>query len=181
MTHRPIGWPSGIWWVWKLNQRCEDCLTLILFSFNSQAHSFLYSYIPFVLLAINNLLLIHSIRSHHTITLTNSSKTKQRSLNKTVLLITALFIVLTLPSSIASIYYDQLIVSSAGFVILIALDSLTFSYHSFNIFVLLYTNKKFKRDFKVFICFWRKDLRLDGSYFGSSTRQKPTSHSNQSV
>ena len=94
-------------------------------------------------------------------------------MNKTVIFITILFIAMTLPCSIASIYFDQLIISSVGSVVLIALDALTFSYHGLNFFVLLYTNQKFKNDFKVIFCLWRSSLQL-GSSFAPSAKSNTT-------
>lgn len=151
-------------------------MKLILFSFNSQAHSFLYSYIPFVLLAINNMLLIYSIQTHKK--KSGAQRQKKKSMNNTIIFITILFIVMTLPSSIASIYFDQLIISSVGSVILIALDALTFSYHGLNFFVLLYTNQKFRNDFKLIFCLWRNNLQLNSS-FVPSAKSNTTAPSNQ--
>ena len=148
-----------------------------------QAHSLLYSYIPFCLLAVNNLFLIYSIhvRKKAIASDPNSSHVrKKKSMNRTVIFITLIFILMTLPSSIASIYFDQLIISSVGSVILIALDALSFSYHGLNILVLLYTNQQFKRDFKVFFCLWRNSLQL-GSSMAPTSRSAPSNQLNRST
>ena len=60
-----------------------------------------------------------------------------------------LFIVLTLPGAIISgYYYPELSQSDLGVLLLTLCDDITFSYHSLNFFVLLFTNTKFKSELK---------------------------------
>ena len=60
-----------------------------------------------------------------------------------------LFIVLTLPGAIMSGYfYPQLSKSELGGLLFTLCDDITFSYHSLNFFVLLFTNTKFNSELK---------------------------------
>ena len=117
-----------------------------------KAHTYLYSYVPFCLLAITNaLLLIHLRQTTTYITNVNSTvKREQMSINLTVILITLMFIVFTLPNAIVS-HFRLLLWSmgSDGTALMFGLDNLTLSYHAFNIVILLATNKLFLRQFKV--------------------------------
>ena len=155
----------------------------------------MYSYVPFSLLALANFLLIFSLRnrgkigasSHQASTANNSSSannsksSKEKSMNRTVIIITLLFIALTCPGAIGSIYYNSLVRTKVGQLILFFLDSLTFSYHGLNFIILLLTNKKFEAEFKAIFykLFNRKaasagngDFSVGGN--GRQTTQKST-------
>ena len=125
----------------------------------------MYSYVPFSLLALANFLLIFSLRNRGKIGHQSSSaaaatttgtaannvsskNSKEKSMNRTVIIITLLFIALTCPGAIGSIYYNSLVRTKVGQLILFFLDSLTFSYHGLNFIILLLTNKKFEAEFK---------------------------------
>ncbi len=110
---------------------------------------------PFTLLAIFNTLLIILLqikrrRSQGNIsssTNQTSSKTnKQRSLNITVITLTTLFIVMTMFGTLASIYYDTLLESETGLIILYVFDAIATSYHALNFIFLLITNKRFREE-----------------------------------
>lgn len=58
---------------------------------------------------------------------------------------TLLFIVLTSPGAICSQFYNTLIVSYSGNVILFSSDCIAFSYHALNILILCISNKHFLR------------------------------------
>ena len=58
---------------------------------------------------------------------------------------TLLFIAFTCPSAIASQYYNVLVESYNGKIILFAMDCIAFSYHSLNIIILCLSNKQFVR------------------------------------
>ena len=118
----------------------------------SEVHSYMYSFIPFVVLALANILLIVDLnqKAQETTHATNSaldSRTK-KNINISVIVITVLFIVFTCPSAIASQYYNVLVVSYKGNVILFASDCFAFSFHALNIIILWLTNKQFVRKFK---------------------------------
>ena len=86
--------------------------------------------------------------------LSNTNRNKKRTMSIFVIAMTFYFIILTLPSSIAGGFFlSTLLSTDVGSVILFACDCLTFTYHGFNIFVLYFLNKKFKKEFKtVFSC-----------------------------
>jgi multisubunit Na+/H+ antiporter MnhB subunit len=118
----------------------------------SEVHSYLYSFIPFVVLAVANILLIVDLqkKTQENNQATNSvldAKSKL-NINLSVIIITVMFIVFTCPSAIASQYYNVLVATIRGRVILYACDCFAFSFHALNILILLATNKQFVRKCK---------------------------------
>ena len=111
----------------------------------------MYSYVPFCLLAITNtLLLIHLRQKTTSIKQAKSvSKKEQMSINLTVMIITLLFIAFTFPNVIVDQFRIILwSMGSKGTAIMFGMDNITFTYHAFNIVILLATNKLFLREFK---------------------------------
>ena len=109
-------------------------------------HAFLYSYIPFVILFITNILLVITVKAKSKLSavkLTDLQKRKKKLMNITVISVTLLFICFTLPGAVVSSMYNALIQSYTGTVLLFLGDTLQFSYHSLNLIILLITNKKF--------------------------------------
>ena len=49
---------------------------------------------------------------------------------------------MTLPGTLASIYYDTLVQSTSGMILLNLGDSIDNTYHSLSFFILIMTNKK---------------------------------------
>jgi hypothetical protein len=120
--------------------------------FFSKIHLILYSVVPFGLILVLNSLLILKMRSRSLIyiksfSLSNSSsrKSKRNSMNKTVIILTFLFILMTLPSACASYFFDQLFVSEHGRFIVALCDAISFSYHGLNFVVYFLTNRRFRR------------------------------------
>ena len=108
-------------------------------------HSTLYSYIPFCLIAITNTVFIIHLRVKKNIVsalMSSLQKQKFKSLNKTVIVLTSLFIVMTMPGTLASIYYDQLVQSEVGMVLLNLGDLVDNMYHSLNFLILAKTNTR---------------------------------------
>ena len=63
--------------------------------------------------------------------------------------LTLIFILLTFPGAIVSGYfYFELSQTKLGYTLLLLCDNITFSYHSLNFFVVVFTNKKFYNEFK---------------------------------
>ena len=76
---------------------------------------------------------------------------KNEKISFLVLLVTTLFILLTMPMTIANGFFvDILFESEIGTTIVFYLDTLLFSFHSLNFFALLLTNKKFSKEAKTF-------------------------------
>ena len=110
----------------------------------------MYSFIPFFLLAIVNVLLIINLRQKLRSSLganmmenSSTNDKKQLYVNVSVILMTILFIVFTCPSAIASQYYNVLVTSFKGNIILFSMDCFAFSYHALNIIILSLSNKQF--------------------------------------
>jgi hypothetical protein len=127
----------------------------------SKVHSFLYSFIPFVLLAIINLLLIINLRQKQRANMENTNSSvdnkTQLQINLSVIIMTILFIVFTCPSAIASQYYNVLVTSFNGNIILFSMDCFAFSYHALNIIILCFTNKQFTRKLLQIISFTKEN------------------------
>jgi hypothetical protein len=141
---------------------------------NLQIHSVLYSFLPFTMLAIANVLLIVFLfklsrslavarTSTRTITIAATTHTmqlnvrsraqKQKSLNLTVISLTLIFILMTSPSAVCSIFFESWIKSYTGTLVISLSDSICFSYHGLNFLLLLLTNKKFTMHvFKLIRC-----------------------------
>jgi hypothetical protein len=101
---------------------------------------------------IFNTLLIQRVMKKDS-TMGNTNRNKKKVMSIFVILMTFNFIVFTLPSSIAGGYFlSELLSTDVGSIILFAIDCLAFTYHGFNIIVLYYLNKKFKKEFKKTFC-----------------------------
>lgn len=118
-------------------------------------HGYSYSMIPFVILVVvNSLLIYHSIRNPPSLAFSQSKtrKAKNKTMTYTITTLTIMFIVTTLPYSIATGYwYDSLNSNKNGRIIIGTLSLLSFSYHSFNFVIFFLTNKQFLRECKSFI------------------------------
>lgn len=110
----------------------------------------MYSFIPFIFLLIINILLIRAIRqkTKHLQGSTSIAKKKQSSINYSVIMMTLLFIVFTCPSAVCSQFYNILIQTQNGQIVLFSLGCFAFSYHALNIAIMCASNKFFFRKFK---------------------------------
>ena len=136
----------------------------------------MYSFIPFSVLAIANILLIvdlhkRSSSTSETVLSISTFKKNQISISISVISLTLLFILFTCPSAIATQYYDMLIVSFDGKVILFSADCFAFSYHALNIIILVLFNKQFMRKFKEMFGFGKDRVQpnVKGNTMGMST------------
>ena len=115
---------------------------------------------------IFNILLIRCIQSndqniHHTNEVSRHSKKK--SLTYTVLILTTLFILLTLMDNILNTFFLAVIlIQGYGYDLLFFADCLAFTYHGLHFLILLITNKKFSSEFKLMINF-KKLIELEFS------------------
>ena len=116
-------------------------------------HSFLYSYVPFILLFISNFLLIHTIRTQRRVNLSERQIKKQRSMTITIVSITFLFILLTGTGAVVNFFIVELESTYTGYVIMSIGDLLCFSFHALNIISLLVTNKRFRLEFNSLLRF----------------------------
>jgi hypothetical protein len=87
-------------------------------------------------------------------------RTNQLSVNKTILLGSVLFILMTLPTSIASFFFTELIKTEVGHLLLSLADSISLTFNAFNMFIYVLLNKIFRHEFKNFfgklLCFGQK-------------------------
>ncbi len=72
----------------------------------------------------------------------------QLSFNLSIIQLSIPFIVFTCPSAVSSQFYNILVTSYTGNIILFACDCTGFSYHAFKIIILYFTNKQFQSKFK---------------------------------
>lgn len=110
--------------------------------------------IPFIILMIFNLLLLYktTIKKKVQAAGTTSSSTKKKAMTITVMLVTLAFVVFTLPSAVISGYFFTSLFSFIpGRVVVYFCETLSFSYHSYNFFVLYALNKQFRQECKSII------------------------------
>lgn len=101
-------------------------------------------------MCILNTMLVYNIKykHHNLIHTTRESSDRKKSLSFTVLIITTVFIVLTLPNNILNAFFLPLFDTEYGYNIFFLTDCLAFTYHGFNFLLLLITNKRFYAEFK---------------------------------
>ena len=125
-----------------------------------KAHSCLYSYIPFVILLASNAMLIYSIANRRVKGIENeNSRKRQRSMNRTVLLATLLFILMTLPSTIAANMLNLLAKIPRGLQIVVILNAFSLTYHAHGFVILWITNRKFRQLLKETFSISRSQLK----------------------
>lgn len=137
----------------------KNNLFLIPFNINIniiKVHLVTYSLAPFAfLITINSLMLFHVYRSSKRlksqtpiISLARKSSvissSPKQSLNKTIIISTIMFIVMTLPTAISSIYFTEWVQTDEGNLLINLFDDLSFTYHGFNFFILTSFNRKFR-------------------------------------
>ena len=115
-----------------------------------KVHIFVYSLVPFlVLVAVNSMLIFRALTSGpKSLAFSQSSSSsrnaRKRTLTSTIVSLTIMFIVTSLPYTLAAaIWYRKVYAYPLGKLLLNSLSLLSFSYHSFNFFVLFCTNKLF--------------------------------------
>ncbi len=133
----------------------------------NNVHSYLYSFIPFALLVIVNIFLIVDLQQKKKLVRVSDStiKKNQVSINVSIVVCTILFITSTCPSAIASQYYNILLQTYTGLIVLNVSDCIGFSYHAFSVIILCLSNKHFYRKFKlVFHCKNGTKIQPTGSH-----------------
>lgn len=113
--------------------------------------------VPYGLLVLSNMLIIYKAtsfdRSYGSQSHASGSSRKRKAhLTRTILSMTFLFIVSSLPSTIVTGYfYTDIIQLEAGQMIINLVDGFQFSYPAFNILILFSTNKLFADEIKEWI------------------------------
>ena len=72
---------------------------------------------------------------------------KNESMNRTIITVTMLFLVVTLPTAYVSFFFADMIKTDLGYFLIVLFNCVTFSYHGLYFFLLLLSNNKFKREF----------------------------------
>ena len=105
----------------------------------------MYSFVPFGVLLIINILLVKAMRQKIRDIAGTSfiSKQKQLSISLSIMLMTVLFIVFTLPMAIGSLLVNTLLSTHSGKLILFCFGCFSFTYHALNLVILCRFNKHF--------------------------------------
>ena len=133
-----------------------------------QVHAWLYSYIPFALLAIANLMLLATICRKSRKSMVQSTPGSSRSSNKvksvtiTVLVVTLQFLFMTGVGTFVNLFMLSLVGSDVGYLIIVLSDSLCFSFHGLSIVTLILTNRRFRSELVCLLTFSKRDVRLAG-------------------
>ena len=124
---------------------------------------------PCIILSIFNILfMIYIFKRLKYSSRIASTRRKKLSTNKTIIVLTILFVVFTTPSAIISRYYNDLVNTKVGNIILLSGDCFSFTFHALSIFVLYLSNKRFSDRLKPIIFI---DFRV---IFASRTKKSPT-------
>jgi hypothetical protein len=132
-----------------------QCYSNDVFKFWNQLHFYLYSIVPFAVLAlVNSLLLYETVFKKKVIQACERQINHERVLiTKSILIMTFSFIGFLLPSAIVSGYFYEFLYSTQlGTLVLYILDCITFGYHALNFLVFSFTNKRFNNELKRLFC-----------------------------
>ena len=120
----------------------------------------MYSFVPFVLFFIINVLLIRVFLEHtrsppNAETSYVGAKKSPLPICASVMAMTLFFVVFTSPSAVCSQFYNTLITTYSGNVILTVSQRIGFSYHALNIVILCVFNNKFAN------ILWKRSIVID--------------------
>lgn len=139
-----------------------------IFLVSSKVHLALYSILPFIAMAIANMLLIYTFYSKskqmlpltikRSVSIINLKETsdqmddesrqeKNDKMNRKLLITTCIFIILTSPSACASFFFDTLSLTDSGSFIIVLLDSVSFTYNGLHFILFSISNKVFRKQF----------------------------------
>jgi hypothetical protein len=93
-------------------------------------------------------------------------------MHRTVIALTTLFILMTIPSTLGSIYYSQLIQTDMGTFLLFLADCIDNSYHALNIVILVVTNRKFRQEAKIVLYGTRPDTQISSTTNNNNTNNQ---------
>ena len=132
---------------WKVNAH-NSLLLLNNFFFNFEVHSILYSYLPTAILVVTNFMLVYTFTHHRAAAQKKTAQKRQRSMIITVVLLTVLFIVMTLPGAIIGAIIDYIIQQPYGIFLISSFTAFSSSYNAYGIVILFFTNKKFRESLR---------------------------------
>jgi len=119
-------------------------------------HLVLYNFLPFILMTLFNIGIIYQLIRHNH----NNLPAQYCSITLTLLLTTILFLIMTLPSTVALEF-----VSTSDVTILNLLDCILYTYHILSLPLYLITYRKFRREFFAIIrCKYKEIIRIRPIY-----------------
>jgi hypothetical protein len=116
--------------------------------FWDEVNTYLYSFVPFLIMCtFNVLLIVRTVRNRQTASNESARQASQRRrMTITLLIITFAFIIMTIPSTIAFGYlYEILQATGWGRILQVLIDYMSFLNHSSIFFTCTFTNKKFRQ------------------------------------
>lgn len=110
---------------------------------------------PYGLLIIFNSLIIYKATRFERVRVEAAelrAAKRKAEMTRTILFMTFLYILVTLPSTIVTGYYFlTILLSDSGPLIITLIDALQFSYPALNFFILFFSNKLFAEEVKIFL------------------------------
>lgn len=97
-------------------------------------------------------MLIKKVILQSQVHVSNETNRKRKLMATTVISLTTMFLVCSFPQTFTrGFYLTQLSSTPAGITVIFASDTLAFSYHALNFFILYASNKKFSNEIKSFV------------------------------
>lgn len=115
-----------------------------------QVHTFIYCFIPFLIMIVCNLLLTKKIliSARNFTSVSQASMKKKKTISVFILMHSLLFIVCSMPEKICyGYFYDSLSNSDYGNLVLVITDELTFTFFGLNFMFQLIVNKLYRKEF----------------------------------
>jgi hypothetical protein len=115
-----------------------------------KGHTLVYSIIPFLaLLTINILVALRAIKSTNSVYPNqNRIKDRRRKLNVITIILTFFFMITTMPSALVTGFLYNGLIEKPRDIIIYICDTLTFSFHSIKLVLLVLFNNKFRQEFR---------------------------------
>ena len=136
----------------------------------TKEHTYMYCIIPFLIMLVFNTMFVRELKFKTKVG-SETHKHDMMSVSLSVIKVTTLFIVLTLPQSIANGFFVKILFETEiGTCVLFYLDTVLFSFHSFNFFALFLFNKKFYSEAKSIYMEIRKNSKLNRVSATNTTR-----------
>ena len=105
--------------------------------------------VPFIILLIVNVTLVFSILKPTK--LNSSAKNRRKGTSVFIIVLTFLFIVMSLPSAIGGGYFLKELFANPNENYLFLMNNITFSYHAFNFFIFGVVNRRLQSCFKAMV------------------------------
>ena len=132
---------------------------------NFKVHASIYLFVPYLILLSSNIALVCFLKTQrkkirNNMTSLRTSSSSSMSANKTAIVITLTFVVLTFPALMNDIFYSTWIQQDWGQALIMLFDTLDFTYHALSFPMLMASNHRFRDEFMLLISFFSKNLGL---------------------